>query len=172
MATATKTAATGRAAGTASTAAAGRGAADGTKEKKGRKKDGKVKAAAAPARPGAGEPAKSSKPAKGDKAAKGAKAAKALAGGKAEKASKAGKSADADKPRKPKLVRDSFTIPKAEYLALDQLKQRAVRLGRPAKKSEVLRAGLMALAGMADAAFLASISAVPTVKTGRPAKSA
>ena len=40
------------------------------------------------------------------------------------------------KARKPKLVRDSFTIPKAEYSVLDELKQRAARAGSPAKKSE------------------------------------
>lgn len=75
-----------------------------------------------------------------------------------------------EKPKKPKLVRDSFTIPKMEYLVLDQLKSRAVRLGTPAKKSEVLRAGLKALAGMDDAAFGAALGAVPAIKTGRPAK--
>lgn len=75
-----------------------------------------------------------------------------------------------EKPKKAKLVRDSFTIPKVEYLVLDQLKSRAVRLGTPAKKSEVLRAGLKALAGMDDAAFGAALGAVPAIKTGRPAK--
>lgn len=72
------------------------------------------------------------------------------------------------KIKKPKLVRDSFTIPKAEYLVLDELKQRATRLGVPAKKSEVLRAGIKALAAMSDVAFLASMAAVPAIKTGRP----
>lgn len=76
-----------------------------------------------------------------------------------------------EKPKKPKLVRDSFTIPKAEYAVLEQLKRRAARSGRPAKKSEVLRAGLKALAGMEDAAFIAALGAVPALKTGRPAKS-
>ncbi|TWO71980.1 hypothetical protein FN976_08325 [Caenimonas sedimenti] len=76
----------------------------------------------------------------------------------------------ADKPKKPKLVRDSFTIPKAEYVVLEELKQRAAKLGQPAKKSEVLRAGVKALAAMADEAFGAALRAVPAVKTGRPAK--
>jgi hypothetical protein len=65
---------------------------------------------------------------------------------------------------------NSFTIPKAEYATIDQLKQRAATSGLPSKKSEVLRAGLMALAGMGDAAFQAAMSAVPTLKTGRPKK--
>jgi hypothetical protein len=73
-----------------------------------------------------------------------------------------------EKPKKPKLVRDSFTIPKAEYLVLDELKQRAARLAHPVKKSELLRAGIKALANQADANFLAAIQAVPAIKTGRP----
>ena len=74
------------------------------------------------------------------------------------------------KPKKPKLVRDSFTIPKAEYTVLDDLKQRAARLASPAKKSELLRAGIKALAAMPDAAFVAALGAVPAIKTGRPSK--
>jgi hypothetical protein len=86
-------------------------------------------------------------------------------------APKAVKAPKAEKPKKPKLVRDSFTIPKNEFTVLEDLKLRAAKLGRPAKKSEVLRAGVMALAAMGDAAFLSSVGAVPAVKTGRPAKS-
>ena len=74
------------------------------------------------------------------------------------------------KLKKPKLVRDSFTIPKAEYTVLDDLKQRAGKLASPAKKSELIRAGVKALAAMSDATFLAALKAVPAIKTGRPAK--
>lgn len=73
-----------------------------------------------------------------------------------------------EKPKKPKLVRDSYTIPKAEYQAMEALKQRATALGQPPKKSEMLRAGIMALAGLSDAALLAALAAVPAIKTGRP----
>ena len=76
----------------------------------------------------------------------------------------------AKKPRKPKLVRDSFTIPKNEFTVLQDLKQRAGRSGTAAKKSEILRAGIKALAAMNDAAFAAALQAVPAIKTGRPAK--
>jgi len=76
----------------------------------------------------------------------------------------------ADKPKKPKLVRDSFTIPKAEYAVLEELKARAAKLGRPAKKSEVLRAGLKALVVMSDSALATCLQSVPAIKTGRPAK--
>ncbi|NDH50879.1 MAG: hypothetical protein EBY24_02625 [Betaproteobacteria bacterium] len=74
------------------------------------------------------------------------------------------------KARKPKLVRDSFTIPKAEYSVLDELKQRAARAGSPAKKSELLRAGVKLLAAMNDDALVAALLAVPAIKTGRPTK--
>lgn len=74
------------------------------------------------------------------------------------------------KVKKPKLVRDSFTIPKPEYLVLDTLKARANAIASPAKKGELLRAGIKALAAMSDAAFLAALKAVPAIKTGRPVK--
>lgn len=75
------------------------------------------------------------------------------------------------KTKKPKMVRDSFSFPKAEYAVLDALKLRAAKLGNPAKKTELLRAGVKAIAAMQDAALLAALKAVPSLKTGRPAKS-
>ncbi len=74
------------------------------------------------------------------------------------------------KPRKPKLVRDSFTIPKDEYAALAELKQRCAKLAQPSKKSELLRAGIKALAAMSDKSLLAALKAIPAIKTGRPKK--
>lgn len=76
-----------------------------------------------------------------------------------------------DKAKKPKLVRDSFTIPKGEYGVLQDLKERAGRAGIAVKKSELLRAGIKALAAMGDAAFAGALAAVPALKTGRPGKS-
>ena len=69
---------------------------------------------------------------------------------------------------KPKLVRDSFTIPKSEYAVLEGLKVRATNLTRPVKKSELLRAGIAILNAMNDKAFLAALNGVPSLKTGRP----
>ena len=77
-----------------------------------------------------------------------------------------------EKDKKSKLVRDSFTIPKDEYAAIDALKSRALGLGVAIKKSELLRAGLMSLASMQDAGFKAALAAVPTLKTGRPSHKA
>jgi hypothetical protein len=75
------------------------------------------------------------------------------------------------KTKKPKLVRDSFTIPKDEYEVIDSLKIRAGKLGQAVKKSELLRAGVKALAAMSDIQFKAAMSNVPTIKTGRPKSS-
>ena len=88
-------------------------------------------------------------------------------------AAKAPDEATGTKPvklKKPKLVRDSFTMPKLEYNVLDELKQRAIKLLCPAKKSELMRAGIKALASMPDSLFLAALKAVPAIKTGRPSK--
>lgn len=74
------------------------------------------------------------------------------------------------KVKKPKMVRDSFTIPKDEYGVLDALKQRCVQLAQPSKKSGLLRAGIKALAAMSDKNLLAALQAVPSIKTGRPKK--
>ena len=73
--------------------------------------------------------------------------------------------------KKPKLIRDSFTFPKDEYQAIAGLKQKALGLKHSAKKSEILRAGLKLLSGLNDKAFLAALTNVPALKTGRPAKS-
>jgi hypothetical protein len=76
----------------------------------------------------------------------------------------------APKAKKPKMVRDSFTIPKPEYDVLDVLKLRAAKLGNPVKKTELIRAGVKAIAALSDAAFKQALMAVPSLKTGRPAK--
>lgn len=78
---------------------------------------------------------------------------------------------EVQKLKKPKLVRDSFTFPKDEYQAIAALKQKALGLKQSTKKSEILRAGLKLLSGLSDKAFLAALSNVPALKTGRPAKS-
>ena len=86
---------------------------------------------------------------------------------KAAATAKPGKASET-KAKKPKLVRDSFTIPKDEYAVLDTLKDRATALAHPVKKSELLRAGLKVLAGLSDSALRSALQAVPSIKTGRP----
>ncbi len=74
------------------------------------------------------------------------------------------------KPEKVKVVRDSFTIPKAEYAQIGELKKRALALGQEVKKSELIRAGLLLLSQHNDAGLRKALAAVPTLKTGRPGK--
>jgi len=81
---------------------------------------------------------------------------------------KPAKPAKPAKVKKPKMVRDSFTMPKDEYVVIDSLKLRGGKLGQGVKKSELLRAGIKALAAMSDIQFKAALSNVPTIKTGRP----
>jgi hypothetical protein len=75
-----------------------------------------------------------------------------------------------EKTPKLKMERDSFTMPKAEYAQLYVLKERLIKLGQPSKKSELLRAGIMQLTAMTDAALKAALAKVPAIKTGRPKK--
>jgi len=72
------------------------------------------------------------------------------------------------KMKKPKVVRDSFTMPKLEYAKIDELKALGFTVGVAAKKSELLRAGLIALTKLNAAELKVAIKALDTVKTGRP----
>lgn len=83
------------------------------------------------------------------------------------KAKKAGKPA---KTKKPKLVRDSFTMPEREYALIAALKKRCLDAGVSVKKSEILRAAVANLAKLSDASVLAAVRRLEVIKTGRPAK--
>lgn len=78
------------------------------------------------------------------------------------------------KPAKPKqkLVRDSFTMPSVDFALIDHLKDRAIGFKRPAKKSELLRAGLQALVNLSDAKLKVLLDGLVPLKPGRPKKSA
>ncbi|MFG6416660.1 hypothetical protein ACG02S_22445 [Roseateles sp. DC23W] len=74
-------------------------------------------------------------------------------------------------PARAQLVRDGFTMPEADYALLKELKNRLHGVQREAKKSELLRAGLQALARLEPAALAAALDRLEPVKTGRPRKS-
>lgn len=76
------------------------------------------------------------------------------------------------KVKKTKLVRDSFTMPAAEYAAIAALKKRCLDAGVAAKKSEILRAAILGFARLGDAKVVAAIRGLDAIKTGRPAKGA
>ena len=67
-----------------------------------------------------------------------------------------------------RVIRDSFTIPSGEYEQIAQLRERCLKGGLVASKSELLRAGLAALAEMPESELLRMLRSLPRVKTGRP----
>jgi hypothetical protein len=109
-------------------------------------------------------------PAKKAAAGKAPAVKKAAGSPKAAKATNPNKSVKPAEPARVELVRDSFTMPKTDFDLIAALKTRAIRLGRPAKKSELLRAGLRGLADLADPALKASLAKLTVLKTGRPKK--
>jgi hypothetical protein len=140
--------------------------------------NGRTKPAVAPA----AAPEKPAVPARAARAAKTAKPAKPKAAAPKTPRVKPAKSVEtkpdsvtaeqkAKRLKKEKVVRDSFTMPKSHYEKLAALKQKCLDAGVAVKKSELLRAGLLLLEGVPIARLLDAISAVETVKTGRPAKS-
>ncbi|TBO28416.1 hypothetical protein EYS42_15550 [Aquabacterium lacunae] len=102
--------------------------------------------------------------------AKAAPAAKPAKPVKAAKPVKPVKAPKATKPVKLKIVRDSFTMPEADFALIEQIKQRALGWKQPAKKSEVLRAALQALQALPDAKVRQLLSGLTPIKKGRPQK--
>lgn len=87
-----------------------------------------------------------------------------------EKVIEVPKAEKVSKVRKPKLIRDSFTIPETDYALFASLKQRALTAGIEVKKGEILRAAVVALAKLDDAELVKAIGLVERIKTGRPKK--
>ena len=90
---------------------------------------------------------------------------KAAATGKDRKPEKSG---EKDKPKRRKVVRDSFTMPAGDYALIGALKKRCLGLGVAVKKSELLRAGLAMVAALPDGRLAEAMTSVATVRTGRP----
>ena len=80
---------------------------------------------------------------------------------------KVGKSA---KPKKSKLIRDSFTMPGIEYDLIAAVKKRCVAKGVVVKKSEVIRAAIISFAALSDATAITALQALDVIKTGRKPK--
>jgi hypothetical protein len=77
------------------------------------------------------------------------------------------------KVKKPKMVRDSFTFPKDEYAVLDDLlKLRAAKLGSSGEKNRVAARRHQGTGrdGVTTQLPGNGLRAVPSLKTGRPAK--
>ncbi|MFM0500109.1 hypothetical protein [Paraburkholderia caffeinilytica] len=143
-----------------------------TEAKPATKKPAKAKRSAAEAAPVVKKAAKTkpSATAEAEQAVK--KAAKPKRSATAEAAApvSAPEAKKTKQPKKEKVVRDSFTMPKSDYDKIASLKQKCLDAGVPVKKSELLRAGLAMLESAAPQRLLAAVSSLETVKTGRPAK--
>jgi hypothetical protein len=80
------------------------------------------------------------------------------------------KKKDKHKLKKPKLVRDSFTMPEEEYAALGEMKKTCLKAGVAVKKSELLRVAVSLLRKMDMPELQQALDALTPVKAGRPRK--
>jgi hypothetical protein len=130
------------------------------------------------------KPAAKTAPVKARAVAKKTPAAAAKAGPAAKPATPAAKpvaqpakpkakpEADAkEKSKKEKLVRDSFTMPEAEYQVLGDVKKACLKAGIDVKKSELLRVGVALIRQLDTARLKEILGTLPTLKAGRPKKS-
>lgn len=76
-----------------------------------------------------------------------------------------------EKPKKAKLVRDSFTMPEAEYAVLGEVKKACLKAGIEVKKSELLRVGVALIRQLDTAKLKEILAGLPALKAGRPKKS-
>jgi DNA-binding transcriptional regulator YiaG len=75
-----------------------------------------------------------------------------------------------DKPKKIKMVRDSFSMTESDYANLLGLKKKCIAAGVHAKKSELLRVGLMGLMKLSNASLLAAVKQVVVSKKPKSVK--
>jgi hypothetical protein len=77
---------------------------------------------------------------------------------------------DKEKFKKPKLVRDSFTMPELEYAVLGAVKKVCLGAGIEVKKSQLLRIGLLLLSQTDLPKLKTLIAGLAPLKAGRPKK--
>lgn len=75
-----------------------------------------------------------------------------------------------EKARKAKLVRDSFTMPEAEYAVLGKVKKASLKAGFNVKKSELLRIGVALVDQLGVTQLQAALAGLTPLKAGRPKK--
>lgn len=69
-----------------------------------------------------------------------------------------------------RVIRDSFSLPANDYALISTLRERGLKSGVHATKSELVRAGLRVLLELKEAEFLAALEKIEKVKTGRPSE--
>ena len=67
-----------------------------------------------------------------------------------------------------RVIRDSFSLPMSDYAVISALRERALKAGIHANKSELVRAGLRLLQDLKEADFVVAVQRIEKVKTGRP----
>jgi len=75
-----------------------------------------------------------------------------------------------DKPKKIKMVRNSFSMTEDDYANLIGLKKKCIAAGVHVKKSELLRVGLMGLLKLSNASLLAAVEPVLATKKAKAVK--
>lgn len=75
-----------------------------------------------------------------------------------------------ERPAPPLVVRDTFSFPEGDHARIDATQKRALGLAMAVSKSEVVRAGLVALAAMDDKQLGDILAGLEKVPTGRPGK--
>ncbi len=74
------------------------------------------------------------------------------------------------KPKKDKLIRDSFTIPESEYNVLADIKKSCLNAAVDVKKSQLIRIAIAQLSSMSVPKLSAALKSLAVVQTGRPKK--
>jgi len=69
--------------------------------------------------------------------------------------------------KRPKVIRDSFTLPEDDYKLILHMQDRALDVRMSVTKGEVLRAGLHALERMSNEELLSTLRTVEKLKPGR-----
>lgn len=67
-----------------------------------------------------------------------------------------------------RVVRETFTIPEAEHTQVEAIRGRMLGKAVAVTKSEVVRAGLLAISELDDKSLVALFNRLERVKTGRP----
>lgn len=75
-----------------------------------------------------------------------------------------------EKLKKPKMVRDSFSMPENEYKVLGDVKRACLKAGIEIKKSEILRIGVELIRQTEVAKLKTMLSALTPLKVGRRPK--
>jgi hypothetical protein len=72
---------------------------------------------------------------------------------------------------KESVIRDSFTMPTADYALLELIKARCLQVGKGVNKSEIVRAGLQALSKLSTDELVSAFDGVVKVPVGRRMRS-